>query len=131
MVRWIIAAPLILHGIAHLGGFISSWTSNLAGFADHPWLLSSTVTLRDPFGRVFGLVWLVAMVTLVSSGVGLITGQVWWPTIAMVGATLSLVVILPWWNTVPPGAKIGVVFNVLVIIILLLPLKSRVLDIVQ
>lgn len=131
MTRWLLAAPLILHGIAHISGFISSWTSNLAGFAERPWILSSTVTLRDPLGRAFGLVWLVALGSLVGAGLGLISGQGWWPTLTMIGAVLSLIAIIPWWNTVPPGAKIGAAFNLLIILVLLLPLKSRILEVVQ
>lgn len=131
MARWLLAAPLILHGIAHISGFISSWTSNLAGFVERPWILSSTVTLRDPLGRAFGLLWLVALISLVGAGVGLISGQDWWPSLTVIGAILSLVVILPWWNTVPPGAKVGAAFNLLVIILLLLPVKSRILELIQ
>ena len=131
MVRWLFAAPLILHGIAHISGFIGSWTSNLAGFVERPWILSSTVTLRDPIGRAFGLLWLVALISLVGAGLGLIFGQDWWPSLTVIGAALSLIVILTWWNTVPPGAKVGAAFNLLVIILLLLPLKSRILELVQ
>jgi hypothetical protein len=43
---------------------------------------------------------------------------------------ISLLVIVPWWNTVPPGAKIGAFFDLLVIVILLSPLQERVLQIV-
>jgi hypothetical protein len=131
MARWFLATPLILHGIAHISGFISSWTSNLAGFVERPWILSSTVTLRDPLGRAFGLLWLVALFSLVGAGLGLISAQDWWPSLTVIGAALSLVVILPWWNTVPPGAKVGALFNLLVILLLLLPVKSRILELMQ
>ena len=131
MARWLLATPLILHGIAHISGFISSWTSHLAGFVDRPWILSSTVTLRDPLGRAFGILWLVAVISLVGAGLGLISAQDWWPSLAVTGADLSLIVILPWWNTVPPGATVGAIFNLLVIVILLLPLKSRILELIQ
>ncbi|HEY42686.1 MAG TPA: hypothetical protein G4O11_01765 [Anaerolineae bacterium] len=131
MVRLILAAPLILHGIAHVSGFMSSWTSNPAGFSKRPWIFSSGLTLSDPLGHAFGLLWLATMASLVGAGLGLSFRQDWWPTLTMVGAVLSLVVILPWWNTVPPGAKFGAAFDLLVIILLILPFKSRILDLVQ
>jgi hypothetical protein len=131
MTRMILAAPLILHGIAHISGFISSWTSNDAGFSKRPWILSSRVALNDPLGRAFVLIWLAAMVSLAGAGLGLIFRQGWWPSLTIIGAVLSFVVIIPWWNTVPPGAKFGAAFDLLVIFLLLLPLKSRILDLVQ
>lgn len=36
-------------------------------------------------------------------------------------AVISLVAIVPWWNTVPPGAKVGAAFDILLIVALALP----------
>jgi hypothetical protein len=49
----------------------------------------------------------------------------------MAASVISLVVIVPWWNTVPPGAKFGAFFDVAVIIVLLLPLKGKILELVS
>jgi hypothetical protein len=79
---------------------------------------------------VFGILWLLAMLALVIAGLGLLFSQPWWPTVALPAAVLSLVVILPWWNTVPLGAKMGAAFDLLVLVVLLTPLKERILALV-
>ena len=130
MVQLIFAAPLIIHGLAHIGGFRASWTSNLAGFSDRPGVFSQRGTLHSPVGRVFGILWLLATLAFVIAGLGLLFSQPWWPTVALPAAVLSLVVILPWWNTAPLGAKIGAAFDLLVLVVLLTPLKERILALV-
>lgn len=130
MVQLIFALPLLIHGLAHISGFRASWTSNSAGFSDRPWIFSLNGTLHSPVGRVFGILWLLAMLALVIAGLGLLFSQPWWPTVALPAAVLSLVVILPWWNTVPLGAKLGAAFDLLVLVVLLTPLKERILALV-
>ncbi len=124
MIRLALAVPLIGHGLAHVSGFFASWTNNDAGFGRRPWIFSSGVGLQSLVGRLFGLLWLAAAAVLVAAGVGLAVEAAWWQTLAVVGALLSLVVILPWWNTVPSGAKIGAAFDLLILILLLTPLKD-------
>lgn len=124
MIRLVLAVPLIGHGLAHISGFIASWTNNDAGYGRRPWIFSSGVGLQSPLGRLFGLLWLAAAAALVAAGVGLAVEAAWWQTLAVVGALLSLVVILTWWNTVPSGAKIGAAFDLLILMLLLTPLKD-------
>lgn len=130
MWKFIFALPLFAHGLAHLSGFMASWTSTDAGYANKPWLFSEGIYLHSLVGRVFGLLWLAAMVGLVGSAFGLGLWQDWWSALAVMAAVISLVVIVPWWNTVPLGAKIGAAFDVLVLVVLLSPLKERLLGIV-
>jgi hypothetical protein len=127
MTRFLIAFPWMMHGLAHLSGFIASWTRSSAGFPEHPWVFSSGVTMQSPVGKIFGLFWLVASAGIVASGVGFLTGKAWWSTLAMASAGVSLLVILPWLRAVPPGAWAGAVFDLLVLVVLQLPLKERLL----
>jgi hypothetical protein len=131
MLRLILAVPLIAHGLAHISGFMASWTDNDAGYGRGPWIFSSGIGLQSPVGRLFGLLWLAAAAALVGSGIGFALDTAWWQTAAAVGAVLSLVVILPWWNTVPSGAKIGAAFDVLILILLLTPLKDAILGLIN
>ncbi len=131
MLRFLLAAPLIVHGLAHLSGFLASWTANDGGFTDRPWIISTSISVHDPVGRMFGILWLIAMIGFVGSGVGLVLRQAWWPTLAMAAVLLSLLVIVPWWHSVPPGAKIGAAFDLLVLAVLLLPLRESVLEIAR
>ena len=130
LTKLLFALPLIVHGLAHISGFIASWTANPAGYKEAPWIFSSDITMQSPAGRVFGLLWLIAAIGFVGTGLGLIFGHGWWPALAMVASIISLVVIVPWWNTVPPGAKFGAVFDVVVILAMLLPFKEKIIELV-
>ncbi len=130
MYRIIFSIPIIVHGLAHISGFLAAWTAIDVGYNERPWLFSSSVNLDSPIGKLFGVLWLVAAVGLVSSGLGLLLRQDWWPTVAVLAAAISLVVIVPWGQTVPPGARIGAGFDLLVIIVLQTPIRDRLLDLV-
>jgi hypothetical protein len=51
--------------------------------------------------------------------------------LAVAQASVSLIVIVPWWNTVVASAKVGTVFDVLVLIALLLPWRESVIAALQ
>jgi len=53
------------------------------------------------------LLWLVAILGLVGSALGIVFRLAWWPDLAIAASAVSLLVIAPWWNTVPPGARVG------------------------
>jgi hypothetical protein len=61
----------------------------------------------------------------------LVFRQAWWPSLAIASAIISLIVIVPWWNTVPPGAKAGAFFDLVILAILLSPLQGKLLGIVH
>jgi hypothetical protein len=126
MLRVIVIAAFILHGFAHLSGFMASWTKNSSGFSGRPWVLSTGVTLHSGVGHIFGLLWLVAAICSISAGIGLALAQPWWPVLATAQALVSLIVIVPWWNTVARGAKVGAVFDVIVLIALLPPWREQI-----
>lgn len=131
MWRIFFAIPLFAHGLAHISGFLASWTSLDVGYANNSWMFSQGVHLQSMTGRIFGFLWLIAMVGLVGSALGFVFQRDWWPSLAIVSAFISLAVIVPWWNTVPPGAKIGAAFDLMVIVILLSPLQGKLLAIIR
>ncbi|MGD2206104.1 MAG: hypothetical protein PVH17_04930 [Anaerolineae bacterium] len=120
MLKYIVGIAVFMHGVGHAAGILSAWTLVESGFTDRPWIFSQGVTMSSPLGRVWGLVWLAALGCLVAAGVGIAFGQAWWPTLTLVGAAVSLVAIVPWWNTVVPGAKAGALFDLLILAALLL-----------
>jgi hypothetical protein len=119
------------HGLAHLSGFLASWTSTDAGYASKPWIFSSGIYLQSWAGRFFGLFWLIAVVGFIGSTVGISLSQGWWMPLVVASSAVSLLVIVPWWNTVPPGAKVGAVFDSLIILALITPLQKILLEVVQ
>lgn len=124
--RIILGVPLMAHGLAHLSGFLAAWTSADLDFSTRSMLLSSEISLYSTVGKLFGLLWLLAAALLASSGVGLLWQRSWGAPLALAAALISLAVIIPWWNIVPPGAKVGAAFDLLVIVVLLSPLKAAV-----
>ena len=127
MVKYLIVIPLIMHGLANLGGAFAPWSKDLKGFKDTPWLFSPGITFKSGMGRAFSLVWLASTICLAAAGIGLLLGQPWWIPLAIAGCICSLVAILPWWKAVVPGAYVGAAFDLLMLILLASPLKSLLL----
>jgi hypothetical protein len=121
---------MILHGLAHLSGFLATWTNLDVGFQDRNMIFSGKHYLRGYSGKIFGVFWFISMVLLVFSGVALLIGLLWWYEVLLIGVISSLVSIIPGLKCVPPGAKLGAIFDLIVLIILLTPLKSQILQFV-
>ena len=125
--RYLVIAAFVIHGLAHMSGFMAAWTSRDSGFTQNPWLFSRSSTLRSAMGKGFGLLWLVASIALVGSGLGILLWPGLWPVLPVVASIISLAVIIPWWNTVVPGAKVGAAYDVLALIALLPSWSQRVM----
>ena len=123
MWKFVFAFPLIMHGLANLAGFFEAFGRAPRGFNDQPWIFSPDVKLQSAIGRLFGILWLISTICLIGAGVGLIFHQSWWALAAISAAVCSLLAILPWWNTVVPGARLAAFFDLVVIVILLSPLR--------
>lgn len=113
--RWAVGIFFMLHGLGHTMGFLAAWTHVDVGFDDTPWILTGDVRIRSPIGWAFGMLWLVAMAGWVVAGWGVIDGAEWWPALAKGAAVVSLAAIVPWWNTVPTGARLGVLADVVIL----------------
>jgi len=124
---YVLAATFIIHGLAHVSGFTTAWTSKNADFKDEPWLFSKGITLHTRTGKTFGVLWLLAAVLLIASGIGLLLRGQWWPTLALIGSVASLVAIVPWWRAVVPGAKVGAAFDLFTIAVLISPTREGLL----
>ncbi len=130
MLRFVIAMPLLVHGAAHFSGYMAAWTKKNQGFNDNPWLFSKDITIRTPVGRAFGIIWLLSMIAFFSAGSAIIMTHFWWKEAALSGSVLSLIVIIPWWKTVVFGARIGAIFDLLIIGFMLSPWCEQVMEIV-
>ena len=131
MIRYLVAFPLIMHGLANLGGVIAFLSNTLAGFTDQPWIFSKTIKMHSLVGRLFGLLWLLSVMGLVVSGLGILLRQNWWETLTILSCAISMIAITSWWRTVPPGARFGAIFDLAVIIVLLSPLGGVISDAVR
>jgi hypothetical protein len=125
MIRFVVALPLILHGLANLGGALAFAGKPPEGFTGQPSVISPKYKMHSTFGRVWSLIWLLSSLVLVAAGLAAIFQREVWLTLAISGSALSILAIAPWWNTVPPGARFGAIFDLFVLGILLSPISDR------
>ena len=133
ILRVIVAIVLIGHGIGHIMGFIETWTKwqpfSDPAFNASPWILPGDVYIESAIGKLFGIFWLLSMLGFFAAGIGLVANQPWWATVAIVASILSLIAVVPCWNTFTPGIMSktsAVVVDIIVIIALLGPWKDNV-----
>lgn len=114
--RYALAVLFLLHGIAHLIGFLVPW-----GFveSDQPPLTSlvnGTIAVSSATLRLLALLWIPLAAAFAGAAVGLLIGAGWWYSTAMVASAASLVFSVIHW----PLARVGVYLNVLILLYLIL-----------
>lgn len=123
MIRFLVAIPLILHGLANLGGAMAFAGKPPDGFTGQPSIFSPKVRMHSSLGRLWAVIWLCSSLALVTAGLAAIFQRESWLTLSIAGSALSLASIAPWWNTVPPGARLGAIFDLFMLGILLSPVS--------
>ncbi len=131
MTHYIIAILLLGHGLAHLSGVFAPWTKEMQGYLNAAWLFSGGATLQSTAGRAYSLIWLAAVASLVAAGAGVFLRQSYWIPAAILGSAFSLAAIIPWWLAVPPGAKAGAVFDLIILALLLSPLRGMIEQVIN
>ena len=125
MLRIAISIALIMHGLAQLSGFLHAWTRLDVGYQNHGIIFSSTVKAHSFTGKILSILWLVAMLCLISGGILLWSRELISDTFIISGAAVSLFSSVLWWRDIPPGAKLGCFFNLILLGILTSPLLDR------
>ena len=132
MGKYIILALILGHGLAHISGFLASFTSVDVGYhTDNAWIFRGDITLKSDFGKIFGMLWLIVAILFLIAAAGIIFSLSWWTNIALAAAVVSLIVIVPFWNTVPPGAKAGAVFDLIILILLTTGWREKIVSFIQ
>jgi hypothetical protein len=135
ILRIVVAITLFGHGGGHLVGFLGSWTNSRLGLPDFafnqsPWILPGDIFMQSAVGKVFGIFWLLSMGGFFAAAIGLMMNQSWWTTIAVIASFLSLLAVIPWWNSITPGImskRSAVVVDIIVLVALLGPWKEDLL----
>jgi len=107
--RLVLAGILVGHGLIHIAGF-------LAAFG-----LAEVGVLRNDPSRPAGILWLVAAVLLVASGVLLFAFPARWSQVAVIALVLSQGLIVSSWG----DAKFGTLANVVVMFPVLVALLGQ------
>jgi hypothetical protein len=124
MIRFLVAIPLILHGLANLGGALAFAGKPPDGYKPRPSIISDKLHMHSTFGRIWGIVWLLSALALVTAGLAVIFQRDIWLILSILGSGLSFAAIGPWWKTVPPGARFGAIFDFVALVILLSPVSA-------
>jgi hypothetical protein len=102
---------LVVHGIAHVVGFVVPWRLVTAPDVPHrTTVMSGWVDVGDNGIRAVGVVWLLLALVVVVVGVALLAG-IWSYPVAMWVLVASLALCLP-------DARIGLVLDIVLLIVL-------------
>lgn len=117
MVQAITAIFFILHGAVHLLGFVVPWQiMQVEGMPYTTTILGGRVNVGNGGIRFVGLLWMLATITFVVAGIGLLLSAPWWWSVTM-GATLfSLFLCILGW----PEARWGALIDVLIVAVLII-----------
>jgi hypothetical protein len=110
--RSVLALLFIIHGIAHLPGFLVPW--RLTAPAEMPYtttVLGGTADLGAVGIRVVSIVWLFAALAFVVAGVATFLNDAAWRTLAVAATLASLALTVLGW----PYSRIGLGLNLLLL----------------
>lgn len=129
ILQYFAALVLLGHGIGHLVGVIPTWTSiEIGGMQDKPWILPGDHHFDSSVGKAWSIIWIAAMVLFLVSSIGVFMDKEWWRQWAIIGSLMSIVAMLPWWNSILAGAKAGVALDFAIILVLLLPQGDKITE---
>ena len=110
MLNVVAAAVLVLHGLAHLPGFLVLWRLS-AGSPYKTTILGGRLDLGDAGAKVMGVLWLLLVVGFALVAWSAYRGAPWWPLGALGVASGSLLLCLIYL----PETIIGVVIDAVLI----------------
>lgn len=105
------------HGIGHLVGPLASFGVKIQGTSDKPWLLPGGHLMTSKVGKAWSVFWIASLVLFLISSIGAFTGESWWREWAVIGSMVSIIAMAPWWRSILFGAKLGVVLDIVILIV--------------
>jgi hypothetical protein len=104
---------MILHGIAHTPAVLGSWgLMNFEDVSHQPNVLLTNA--GDNVVMILGGIWLLAALSFVIAGIGVLHQSHWWPTAACTALVLSIAMTMLWRY----DAHIGLLLNAIILGIL-------------
>jgi hypothetical protein len=106
---------LLLHGIAHLPGFLVSWRLMKAESVSYgTTIVGGALDVGDSGIRLVGVLWLLVAAACVVAGVAGLRGTPGWPTLALTAVTFSFLLCIIGW----PAARMGLALDVALLAVL-------------
>ncbi len=128
MIRTVFGIFLILHGLVHLLYFALSrklfeLDPPLVGWPDRSWLFSSMFS--DTLIRsLASVLYLLAVILFVISGVAFLLQASWWTTLLVIAAVFSSVLPVVFWDgqfqRMPDKGFVGLLINVALLVVVFL-----------
>lgn len=106
--KYIFLALIFLHGAIHLMGFTKAFK------------LAQIEQLGTDISKISGLVWFIAFLLFVVTGIALLAKIQWWYWLAIVTVVISTALIVSVWK----DAKFGIISNVFILLVALFSLLS-------
>ena len=124
MFRVISGVIIILHGLVHLWYVILSFGivkyQAEMGWTGESWLFSRLLS-KSTLDTTAGILFIASLILFVVSGIGVIANLSIYPTILLVSALFSSIVILSFWdgesNLLVQKGVIGLLLNLLIILV--------------
>lgn len=104
MLKYIFLILIFIHGLIHLMGFVEAFK------------LTKNELLTLKISRFAGIVWLIATILFITSGIFFIVKVENWFILLIVSCIISQVLILTYWK----DAKFGTIANVLILLLIIL-----------
>ena len=115
--KFVIGGLFILHGFAHLVGFVVPWGLMKSDEMEYKTtLLGGLWDIGDGGIRAVGLIWLAAALAFVLAAIGVFSGASWWVGLSLAVALGSFILSILGW----PDSRIGVIVNIVIIVYLVL-----------
>lgn len=115
--RIVLALLFVVHGIAHLSGFLVPWKIVQSADAPYTTIVPGGAVDLGPVGmRALSALWVLATLGFVMTGIATFRGDPGWPTLALGVTTLSLILTILSW----PLSRIGAALNLVLLAFLLL-----------
>lgn len=117
ILRFAVAVLMVLHGVAHLVGFVGPWRlATTAGVPYTTTVFAGRVDIGDAGARALGVLWLVVAVAFWIAAAGAFVNRSWWMPTAVGAAFVSLALCFLSW----PASRIGVPVNLLILALIVL-----------
>lgn len=116
MIPVIFAIFLLMHGVAHLVGFVVPW--RITTLKEMPYkttILVDAIDVGDNGIRAVGILWLTGALAFVASAVGLFTLQSWWQSVTVASAAFSFFLCI----VGLPDSRIGLFVNMVILVSIL------------
>lgn len=119
MAQIIVALLLLAHGIGHVLFLANSWGYWKTGVARAS-LFQEVLHADQTFEGIVGLLWLIPLVVFSVAAWGYTVDAIWWRSAALAAATVSVILLVVWWNSLNTSSLIyALLFDLTVITILL------------